>query len=91
MAQHNFVDSSRPIDAVWTTFNIQAAGPCILPTSYVIGDHWLFVIDFVTSTLISTLPKRMSGTGMAAELQNSRGGNKVQQETEGRDITLLTD
>ncbi len=35
------------------------AGACILPASYGIGDHHLFVIDFMASLLIGTSPKRI--------------------------------
>ncbi len=50
---------SKPIDAVWATSDIQVAGACIMPAGYGIGDHRLFVIDFVTSSLIGLSPKRI--------------------------------
>ncbi len=50
---------SKPIDAVWATSDIQVAGACIMPAGYEIGDHRLFVIDFVASLLIGTSPKRI--------------------------------
>jgi hypothetical protein len=50
---------SKPVDAVWATLDIQVAGACIMPTGYGIGDHRLFVIDFVASLLIGTSPKRI--------------------------------
>jgi hypothetical protein len=48
---------SKPIDAVWATLDIQVGGACIMPAGYGIGDHHLFVIDFVASLLIGTSPK----------------------------------
>jgi hypothetical protein len=53
-----YFQGSKLIDAVWTTFDIQVAGACIMPAGYGIGDHCLFVIDFVASLLIDTSPKR---------------------------------
>ena len=50
---------SKPIDAVWATSDLQVAGACIMPAGYGIGDHRLFVIDFVTSSLIGLSPKRI--------------------------------
>ncbi len=50
---------SKSIDAVWATLDIQVAGACIMPASYRIEDHRLFVIDFVASLLIGTSPKRI--------------------------------
>jgi hypothetical protein len=49
----------KPIDAVWATLDIQAAGACIMPAGYRIGDHRLYVIDCVASLLIGTSPKRI--------------------------------
>jgi hypothetical protein len=50
---------SKPIDAVWAMLDIQVAGACIMPAGYGIGDHHLFVIDFVASLLIGISPKRI--------------------------------
>ncbi len=50
---------SKPIDAVWAKADVQAAGACIMPAGYGIGDHRLFVVDFVTSSLIGFSPKKI--------------------------------
>ncbi len=50
---------SKPIDAIWATSDVQVAGACIMPAGYGIGDHRLFVVDFVTSSLIGLSPKKI--------------------------------
>jgi hypothetical protein len=50
---------SKPIDAVWATADVQVAGACIMPADYGIGDHQLFVVDFVTALLIGLSPKKI--------------------------------
>jgi hypothetical protein len=50
---------SQPIDAVWATLNVQVAGACIMWTGCGIGDHQLFVVDFVASSLIGLAPKKI--------------------------------
>jgi hypothetical protein len=50
---------SKPIDAVWATADIQVAGACIMPAGYGIGDHRLFVIDFVASSLVGETPRKI--------------------------------
>jgi hypothetical protein len=54
-----YLQGSKSIDAVWVTSDIQMAGTCIMPAGYRIGDHCLFVIDFMASLLIGTSPKRI--------------------------------
>ncbi len=43
---------SIPIDRIWATPDIQIANACVMPAGYGIGDHRLFVVDFVLSSLI---------------------------------------
>ena len=50
---------SKPINAVWAMEDVQVAGACIMPAGYGIGDHRLFVVDFVTSLLIGFSPKKI--------------------------------
>ena len=50
---------SKPIDAVWVTTDIQVAGACIMPAGFGIGDHRLFVIDFVASSLVGDTPRKI--------------------------------
>ena len=53
-----FFRGTKPIDAVWATKDITVAGACVMPVGYGIGDHRLFVVDFLVSTLIGTAPIR---------------------------------
>jgi hypothetical protein len=50
---------SKPIDAIWATSDVQVAGACIMPAGYGIGDHRLFVVDFVAASLIGNEPKKI--------------------------------
>ncbi len=50
---------SRPIDAEWATLDGQVAGACIMPVGYGIGDHQLFVVDFVALSLIGLALKKI--------------------------------
>jgi exonuclease III len=50
---------SKPIDAVWATSDVDVVGACIMPAGYGIGDHRLFVVDFLASSLLGTTPKKI--------------------------------
>jgi hypothetical protein len=43
---------SKPIDGVWVTSDILVCNAAIMPVSYRIGYHRLFVIDFSTADMI---------------------------------------
>jgi hypothetical protein len=45
---------SVPIDAVWATSNVTVVNACVMPVGYGVGDHCLFVMDFVTALLVRT-------------------------------------
>ncbi len=45
---------SAPIDAVWATSNVAVVNACVVPVRYGVGDHCLFVVDFVTALLVRT-------------------------------------
>ena len=42
---------STPIDGIWATRDIGIANACVMPAGYGVGDHRLFVVDLITSTL----------------------------------------
>jgi hypothetical protein len=42
------------IDAVWATSNMAVVNACVMPVGYGVGDHCLFVVDFVTALLVGT-------------------------------------
>jgi hypothetical protein len=48
-----------PIDGIWTTTDVQIANACVMPAGYGIGDHRLFVVDIVSSSIIGTDPPRI--------------------------------
>jgi hypothetical protein len=54
-----FFRRSKPIDGVWATSDIMVCNVTIMPAGYGIGDHQLFVIDFVSSNIIGTTPPKV--------------------------------
>ena len=54
-----FFRVSKPIDAVWATPDIVVVGACVMPEGYGVGDHRLFVLDFLTSSIIGKIPTRI--------------------------------
>ena len=47
---------STPIDAVWATTDVQVVNACAMPCGYGAGDHRLFVIDFLISSMVGQSP-----------------------------------
>ena len=47
---------STPIDGVWETSDVTVVGVCVMPVGYGVGDHRLFIIDFMKSCLVGTSP-----------------------------------
>ncbi len=45
---------SAPIDAVWATSNVAVVNACVMPVGHGVGDHCLFVLDFVRALLVGT-------------------------------------
>ena len=43
-----FFRGTKPIDGVWVTSDVVITGACEMPAGYGIGDHRLFVVDFLT-------------------------------------------
>ena len=58
-----FFRGSKTIDAVWATPDIVLVGACVVPAGYVVGDHRLFVLDFLTSSLIGQAPSQIIRSG----------------------------
>ena len=50
---------STPIDSIWATSNIGIANTCAMPAGYGVGDHRLFVVDLITSTLTGNNPPKI--------------------------------
>ena len=47
-----FFRGTKPIDGVWATSDIVVTGACVMPAGYGVGDHRMFVVDFLTSSLV---------------------------------------
>ena len=58
-----FFRRSKPIDAVWATPDIVVLGACVTLAGYGVGDHCLFVLDFLTSSMIGKTPTRIIRSG----------------------------
>jgi hypothetical protein len=54
-----FFRSSKPIGGVWATLDITVCNAAIMPASYVIGAHSLFVIDFSMIDIIGKSPPKI--------------------------------
>jgi hypothetical protein len=54
---------STPIDGVWVTPDVQITNACVMPAGYGIGDHRLFVVDIVSSSLIGETPIHIQRPG----------------------------
>ncbi len=53
-----FFRGSTMIDRIWAMQDNQVTGKCVMLTRYGEGDHRLFVVDFLTSSLVGhTHPK----------------------------------
>ncbi len=51
-----FFRGSKPIDGVWAMSDIEISNVCIMPAGYGIGDHRMFIVDLVQSSLIGKMP-----------------------------------
>lgn len=49
-----------PIDAVKAIPDVQVVGACVMSCRYVVGDHWLFVIDILTGCWLVQNPLMLS-------------------------------
>ena len=47
---------STPIDGVWATLDVTVVGACVMPVGYGVGDHRLFIINFMKSCLVGVSP-----------------------------------
>jgi hypothetical protein len=54
-----YFQGSIPIDAIWAISDVTVANVCVIPVGYGAGDHRLFVVDFATTTLVSTGPQKI--------------------------------
>ena len=54
-----FFRGQKPIDRIWATPDVVVTGACVMPACYGVGGHRLFVINFLTYSLVGTLPPRI--------------------------------
>ena len=54
-----FFQGKDPIDGVWVTPDVVITGACVMPVGYGVGDHRMFLIDFLTSSLIGCNPPKV--------------------------------
>ena len=54
-----FFRGVKPIDGVWVTPDVAITGACVMPDGYGVGDHRLFVVDMLTSSLIGHNPSKI--------------------------------
>jgi hypothetical protein len=46
----------KPIEGIWATPNVLMTGACVMPAGYGVGDHKMFIVDFLTSSLVGNCP-----------------------------------
>ena len=54
-----FSRGKKPSNGVWITANVVITGYCVMPTGFGIGYHHLFVLDFLTSSLVGHDPPKI--------------------------------
>ena len=58
-----FFRGTKPIDGIWATSDVVVTGACVMPAGYGVGDHRLFVVDFLTSSLVGATPPKIVRAG----------------------------
>ena len=51
-----FFWGSNPINRVWATCDVVVAHACVMPAGYGVGNHRMFVVDFLEESLIGKAP-----------------------------------
>ena len=54
-----FFRGTKPTGGVWVTSDVVIIGACVKPAGYGIGDHRLFVLDFLALSLIGHDPPKI--------------------------------
>jgi hypothetical protein len=49
-----YFQGSEPINGIWATGNLMVSNACMMPVGFRVGNHQLFVINFVTPTLVGS-------------------------------------
>ncbi len=50
---------SKPIDGLWATLDVTVCNAAIMPAGFGVGNHRLFVIDFVTTDIVGEAPPKV--------------------------------
>jgi hypothetical protein len=50
-----FFWSSKPIDGVWATADVEISNACIMPAGYGDGDYCMFIVDIVKLSLVGEI------------------------------------
>lgn len=50
---------NRPIDGIWATKDVEVVGACVMPAGYGVGDHRLFVVDVLTTSIVGYTPPKI--------------------------------
>ena len=58
-----FFRGSNPIDAVWATPDIVVVGACVMTERYGVGNHRLFVLELLKSSMIGQTPPQIIHSG----------------------------
>lgn len=64
---------SKPIDAIWTTPDVEIANICAMPIGYGVGDHRSFILDISTRSIVGLHPqpvKRPSARRLNTKIPN---------------------
>ncbi len=54
-----FFRGSKPIDGVWAMHDIAVTHACVMPAGFGVGDHRLFVLNFLEASLVGDAPPRI--------------------------------
>jgi len=54
-----YFQGSQPIDGIWATSDVIISNACVMPAGYGIGDHRMFIVDIVTSSIIGVDPPKI--------------------------------
>ena len=68
-----FFRGTKAIEGVWATPDTVVTGACVMPAGYGVGDHRMFIVDFLTSSLVGSTPPRIVRAG-ARRLNTKIGG-----------------
>lgn len=50
---------SKPIDGIWASSDLVVSNACVMPCGYGVGDHRVFIVDFLVSSMIGTTPVKI--------------------------------